>query len=163
MMLDTLHRYILPAAYQMLPPEMASDAATALLLAIALQESKAAHRRQVRGPARGFWQFELGGLAGVRRHEASAPHLARALAALHYPATLSTADAAAAIEHNDVLAGVYARLLLWTLPDPLPGPDDVEIGWAQYLAAWRPGKPHPEIWPAHVLTAWALVRREAQT
>lgn len=28
-------------------------------------------------------------------------------------------------------------------------------GWTQYLATWRPGKPHPQTWTEHFTAAWA--------
>lgn len=46
-MIDLLHRFLVPAAYAVLPAEMQSARATAFLLAIALQESGARKRRQV--------------------------------------------------------------------------------------------------------------------
>ena len=43
-----------------------------MLVTIAGQESAWTHRRQINGPARGFWQFERGGgVAGVIAHPAS--------------------------------------------------------------------------------------------
>ena len=44
-----------------LPDRMLSDEAVTMMLAIGYQESRFEHRRQIRGPARGFWQFEHGG------------------------------------------------------------------------------------------------------
>ena len=49
-----------------------------------------------------------------------------------------------AMQYNDVLATIAARLLVFTLPGKLPATADE--GWAQYVAAWRPGKPHPDRW-----------------
>lgn len=156
-MLELLAHHIIPAAYAVLPSRMQSPEATAMLLAIALQESRCVYRRQVKGPARGFWQFELAGVAGVRRHPASQQHLKVALACLCYPRTLAIADAHAALEHNDVLACVCARLLLWTLPSELPAKDEPDRGWDQYFAAWRPGRPHPDTWHEQYVRAWELV------
>ncbi|MNG31598.1 hypothetical protein D3C84_1174300 [compost metagenome] len=53
-----------------------------------------------------------------------------------------------AIEHDDVLAAALARLLLWTDPGKLPKLGDEQGAWDLYLRTWRPGKPHPETWPA---------------
>lgn len=157
-MTSYLYRHILPAAYDVLPDIMASDEADAMLLAIALQESSCAHRKQVNGPAKGFWQFEAGGgVRGVLTHPRSRSHAKAALVALCYKPTLTAKEIHAALEHNDVLACVWARLLLWTLPQGLPQADDADTGWQLYLAAWRPGKPHPKTWAAHYARAWALV------
>ena len=153
---DYLRAHVLPAAYAVLPKAMQSPAATAMLIAIALQESKCCHRRQLGGPARGLWQFELGGLRGVLSHKASKPHLANALEALSYPVTDDATVPYVAIEHNDVLAAVCARLLLWTLPAPLPGPQEPSVGWGACLSAWRPGKPHRETWDAHYAEGWKV-------
>jgi len=160
-MIDLILRYTLPAAYALLPPAMASREASALLLAIGLQESGFLTRRQrLGGPARGFWQFERGGgVHGVLTHPAVAFHIEAACSALVYrtPSGIREHELHAAIEHNDVLACVFARLLLWTLPDPLPGRDASGLGWAMYLSAWRPGRPHSDTWPAHYAEAWARV------
>jgi hypothetical protein len=149
-----LRDHVIPAAYAILPPKMASREATALLLAIALQESRCDARCQHGGgPAHGFWQFERGGVAGVMKHGASARPFAEACLALRYPLDLDRVYRA--IEHNDVLAAVCARLLLWTLPAPLPAAGQAEEGWRAYLSAWRPGKPHRDTWDAHFASAWA--------
>jgi hypothetical protein len=151
-----LHRLVLPAAYALLPRRMESPAATAMLLSIALQESKCVSRRQVGGgPARGFWQFEKGGgVAGVITHHTSRPIIGPILGALSYGVSVDAAYAA--LEHNDVLAACFARCLLWTLPHELPFADDPADGWGQYVEAWRPGKPHPETWAEYYRLAWSL-------
>lgn len=158
MMLQRLAEFTIPAAYAVLPARMASPSATAMLLAIALQESRCAARRQLRGPARGFWQFELAGLRGVQTHPSSKPHLEAALSALSYLADASIHHFYVAIEHSDVLAAVFARLLLWTDPDELPAADEPDRGWNIYVRCWRPGRPRPESWLANYETAWSLVR-----
>lgn len=155
--------HVVPAAYSVLPKSMASPAATAMLISIALQESKCAARRQLGGPARGFWQFELGGLEGVRRHPSTQRPLEVALAGLCYPASLPAKDALVAIEHNDALACVFARLLLFTLPTAVRDREEPSEAWVQYLAAWRPGKPHPETWPGNYARAWALASPITET
>lgn len=119
------------------------------LLAIALQESGAKHRRQVAlggqevGPAVSYWQFEKGGgCRGVLTHPASAKPAA-ALCALYD--VQATPDALwEAMRYQDVLAAAMARLLVYTLPAKLP--ENSMTGWGQYLSAWRPGKPRPDDW-----------------
>ena len=135
----------LAQAYKLLPPRMNSDRATVLLLAIGLQESRLTARRQIRGPARGLWQFEKGGgVRGVLKHPATAMD-ARVLCKVRDVAP--TADAVyPQLEHDDVLAAGFARLNLWWLPDPLPALGDWATAWEQYLDAWRPGKPHAGTW-----------------
>jgi len=158
-MIEFQYRFILPAAFSLLPTSMRGEKAEALVLAIGLQESKFLYRRQIGGPARGFWQFEETGVRGVLRHALTDVEAAAALTQLCYrgPSLFSVHDA---IGHNDVLACAFARLLLWTLPDALPNRDELDRAWTQYLAAWRPGKPHPETWKANYERAWALVRGE---
>lgn len=131
----------------------ASPEAERMLIAIAGQESGWTWRYQLkpRGPeadgaypARGFWQFEhRGGVAGVMRHPQTAER-ARALCdACHV--YFDSDDVWRALEGHDALATGFARLLLWTEPDPLP--KTRAQGWHQYIANWRPGKPHPDAWP----------------
>lgn len=128
-----------------------------MLLAICLQESKAKARVQFNGPARGFWQFEIPGVAGVMRHAATKAHLLEALDTLCYKRTVPPTVLHKAIEDNDVLACVFARLNLWWIPAPLPGSQDADEGWRQYVDSWNPGKPHPETWHVHYRHAWSIV------
>lgn len=155
-MIDQVRRYIIPAAYELLPPVMASDQATALLLAIGWQESRFAYRRQVNGPARGFWQFEVGGgVTGVLRHEQTRLLARKALVALAYPHEPTPHGVHMVIENNDIVAAVFARLLLWTVPGNLPEKFERDSGWAQYISGWRPGKPHVDVWPESWSMGWA--------
>jgi hypothetical protein len=117
------------------------------MLAIGLQESRFEHRRQIGGPARGFWQFEQGGgVRGVLRHHSSREHAQAVCRARSVIATESAVYAA--LEHDDVLAAAFARLLLWTDPKPLPAIGDEQGAWDLYLRVWRPGKPHRHTWNA---------------
>ena len=128
-----------------LPERMFSEEAVVMLLAIGEQESKFRHRRQIGGPARGFWQFEQGGgVAGVLRHNATRDIAANVCADLKYDPDSRVVYNALA--DNDILAACFARLLLWTLPHPLPAIGDADTAWSQYLECWRPGKPHPKQW-----------------
>lgn len=150
-MIGTVARYVLPAALSLLPKRMNSPVARVLLLAIAGQESGFAHRRQTgQGPARGLWQFEQPGLRGVLRHPASSEYAEHVCATLLYQDRRHY-ELHEALEHNDILACAIARLLLWTDPQPLPG--DAAGAWELYLRTWRPGRPHPERWPANYAAA----------
>jgi hypothetical protein len=157
-MLDHIARHTLPAAYAVLPTPLASAEASALLLAIGLQESRFRFRAQVHGPARGFWQFEVNGVAGVLEHDRSQFVIAKALNALRYDHTIEAAVIQPVLEHNDVLAACFARALLLTSPVALPGPDDVAHAWALYTDCWRPGRPHRGTWTGFYAEAWAIVR-----
>jgi len=154
---EFLIEHALSPALHLLPGKMDSRQARAMCVAIALQESRIKHRRQIGGPARGYWQFELGGgVRGVLTHPASRPHIQSVLAALDYSHDSDAQECYEAIEHNDILAAAFARLLLWTLPDSLPNLDSPGKGWTQYLSAWRPGKPHRDTWDAFFKEAWEV-------
>jgi hypothetical protein len=144
-------------ALALLPLKMASDQARAMVLAVCWQESKlSARRQQPTGPARGFAQFERdGGVAGVLSHRSSRVAAAKVCQALVVEASVEAVYRA--IEFQDVLAAAFARLLLWTVPDPMPGKFEPEIAWRIYLKAWRPGKPKPEAWPESYAVGWQTV------
>lgn len=152
MNLQHLQDFAIAPALSLLPPQMDSREARVMLVAISLQECDANKRKQIRGPARGYWQFESGGgVHGVMTHHATKAH-ARALCdALDI--RWQRPDVFEAIRYQDVLAAGFARLLLWSLPMPLPTKQ--ADGWAQYIEAWRPGKPHPDRWPG----AWRAASR----
>ncbi|TKD32607.1 hypothetical protein [Azotobacter chroococcum] len=147
MTLSEIRAVAIAPALALLPARMKSPQAEALLLAIGLQESGLAHRRQIGGPARGLWQFEQGGgVRGVLLHPLSRPH---ALAACEARSVKPSAAAVyAELEHDDILAAAFARLLLWTDPASLPAVGEVGAAWDLYLRTWRPGKPHRNRWDA---------------
>lgn len=149
----------LQEAGTLLPVAMNSARADVMLLAIGLQESRFTHRRQIGGPARGFWQFERGGVAGVLEHPASRKHAVSVCAARGVDPTITNVHLA--LEHDDVLAAAFARLLLWTDAKPLPALGDSATAWDYYLRNWRPGKPHPKTWPALYAQALAAVEVHA--
>lgn len=147
---------IIDPALRILPSMMTSNAAKAMLLAIGMQESRLIHRRQIKGPARGLWQFERGGgVVGVLRHHRTGHWAKDVCWKLGNAGTV--ASVYHGLEHDDVLAACFARLLLWTLPVSLPERDDVIGSWGQYIAAWRPGKPHRHTWDKFYEGAWEVV------
>lgn len=152
---------IVTPALRMLPPVMNTPPARAQLLAIGLQESRFIHRHQINGPARGWWQFELNGCKAVLSHDGVAPSARAVCAALdvrHEPGQVY-----AAIEHHDVLAAAFARLLLRASPKPLVGPLEFEESWELYIDAWRPSKPHRDTWTEFYSVAWdAVMLQRAQ-
>lgn len=148
--------YIVPACYEFLPEEMISTGASLMLLAIGQHESGFSKRFQFGGgPARSYWQFELTGLRGVMRHQATRAIAKDVCRRLGY--RFEDYPLFDALPHNDVLACAFARLLLWTLPDPLPAIGDQEESYRQYREAWRPGKPRPEDWPADYAKALSVM------
>lgn len=164
---DLLAKVITPAL-QMMPKPMDSIRARALMVAIALQESRLAHRWQVlndggKGPARGLWQFEVGskasrgGVWGVYLHHAT-HELLRQLCR-DRDCNFEPYAIWSQIEHDDMLAAGVARLLIYTDAFPLPDVDDEAGAWELYaLRCWRPGKPHPKAWPANHAAAREAVR-----
>lgn len=133
-------------SYKLLPMKMDSPFARINQAAIGQQESGYLVRRQYgNGPARGYWQFEEGGgVKGVMEHKATA-ELARSVChARGIPFVRRTVWEA--LETDDVLAAAFCRLLMWTDSGKLPTSE--ADGWAMYARTWRPGRPHPEKWPA---------------
>mgnify|MGYP006921434758 FL=1 len=149
---------ILDPALKLLPG-MDSPKARMMLLAIGLQESRFEHRRQIGGPARGFWQFESGGgVRGVLQHKAS---IYDAVKVCHQRGVgSSTKEVYERLEHDDILACCFARLLLLTDPKPLPVIGDTDGSWEYYLRNWRPGKPHRHTWDDLYGKAFALMEAE---
>ena len=158
MTLSEIRERAIAPALALLPARRSSPQAEIMLLAIGLQESNLTHRRQIGGPARGLWQFERGGgVAGVLRHAASRDY---ALLACDIRGVQPVADQVyQQLEHDDVLAAAFARLLLWTDPHALPAEHDPEGAWQLYLRTWRPGKPHPATWAALYEQALAEVMK----
>jgi len=148
-------RTAIEPAMSLLPARMDSAEARALMLSIALQESRLLYRRQIGGPARGYTQFEKGGIGGVLMHSASSVPAMQLCEALDIAST--TDSIYQAIEFNDVLCAGLTRLLLWTSPMVLPGLHDPERGWELYAETWRPGRPHRVTWDMFYAHAWETV------
>lgn len=145
-MIDLIKDYVIPGAMSILPKDMNSPKAIAMLIAIAMQESKATHRRQINGPARGFWQFEQIAIAEIKRNPRTTYHFQNVLSNLEYPAELDIYEVWKLLEHNDILACCMARLNLWKHPYPLPELGESEKAWKYYLDVWKPGRPHITTW-----------------
>lgn len=127
------------AAFNMLPVKMAGQKPRVILLAIQLQEDPQQLRAQMNnGPARGIFQFEKGGgVKGVLTHPASKQHAIRVCEERHlHP---EPQEVWAALRTDDVLAACFARLLLFTDPQPLPEIGEVRQAFDLYLRTWRPG------------------------
>lgn len=138
---------ILNPALALVPMKMDSPKARLLMLTIGQQESLFQYRRQKGdGPARGFWQFEQGGsVKGVMNHPATTAIAHDVCAGMGIPWERPVVWAA--LERNDILAAVFARLNLWWAPGALPDLGDYEGAWKLYAdVTWRPGKPHRETW-----------------
>jgi hypothetical protein len=135
---------VVAAARHLWPRPWGSRPAVRMLLAIALQESSLASRRQQpAGPARTYWQLEPQTVQAVLAHPSVGPVVTSVLR------QLSVVD----VWHPDVdpmAAATVARGLLRTSPRPLPMAE--AEAWEEYTRIWRPGKPAPERWPQN----WAL-------
>jgi len=153
-MKEIVYNFILPGLGY-LPKAMNTTEAAAMLFAIGMQESRFEHRFQIRGPARGFWQFEKNGIAGVLYHRATAELVEKVCRELVIKCTVE--DCYEAVAYNDPLAACFARLLLWTLPDKLPAMNEHEEGWSMYLKGWRPGRPKEATWKSYYNVAWLSV------
>lgn len=141
--------------------------AKAMLLAIALQESDLVHRQQLVGAgqwwrstkliAAGYWMFEEECVRLLLEHKnrTVGPLMRNLCDLFDYPRDAKVVHQA--LVHNDILAAAVARLLLYTVPTPLPDADSVEDAWEQYLWAWRPGKPRREDWDRNYYRAWNTV------
>lgn len=171
MTLDEIQANAIGPACAVLGHRTDTPEARIMLLAIGLQESRFVHRFQVvggkaaaiaaihgetmKGPARGFWQFEKGGVRGVWRHHVST-HLLRDLC-LARGCAFDPVPIWERIETDDILAAGVARLLLLTDPFALPKATQSDSAWAYYSRNWRPGKPHPRTWADNHAAAVAAV------
>jgi hypothetical protein len=159
MRLIDVRKTAIEPAMVLLPERMDTPEALVMMLAIGLQESRFLHRVQMgNGPARGFWQFEeWGGVRGVIQHGASRTHIPTVCQACGvYPR--SQENIYRNLATNDVLAAAFARLLLFTDPNPLPELGEVNEAWEYYIRNWRPGKPHRQTWDTLYSTALKEVR-----
>lgn len=143
MNLDAVMDIVIKPGLKFLPDKFSSEEAVVMLLAIGLQESRFKFRKQIRGPARGFFQFEKTGIEAILEHPSSEMVANCILNNLE----IYRNDAYEAVAYNDALATVFARLLLYTHPKPLP--TDKDIAWKYYLDLWRPGKPKPSTWESN--------------
>lgn len=152
---DPAIRGYVGAGLRLLPKSMDAVKARVLMTAIGLQESRFDHSDQlekdgtntVLGPALGFWQFERGGgVKGVMEHPASKNYARDVCAQLGID--WDRRIIWEALKDSPALASVFARLLLYTDPRPLPELHDVDGAWDYYVRNWRPGRPHRSTWSA---------------
>lgn len=140
---DVLAEVVAPAL-ALLDPRMDSPEARCMLLAIGRQESAFMEREQIGGPARGLWQFERNGVLGVMNGHATATAAYNVCTKLGVP--WGSTSILAQLAQDDELACVFARLLLWSDPRPLPEVGDLMGAWNVYERCWRPGKPSYTRW-----------------
>jgi hypothetical protein len=150
---EALEKVIKPGL-ALLPAKFDTPEARVMLLAIGMQESRFGHRKQIGGPAHGFFQFEKGGgVKGVLTHPAT-KRIVQDIIANDFGLLDEDCYDCLADEDYDALATVFARLLLYTDPHPLPALNcDPSLAWDYYFRNWRPGKPHRETWDAYLMHA----------
>ena len=153
---DEYNTNVIPAALAFLPAKMDTRESRAMLIAIALQESRLIYRAQIGGPASGLHQFETGGVRGVLKHAAVKTLAAQVAEDLGYSAA-SAETLHGKFETDDILDCCFARLLLYVDPRPMPAPGEYDLSWSVYLFGRRPGKPHRQTWDAFYDQAWAAV------
>lgn len=148
-----INRDVLTPALSVLPRAFDTPEARVLLLAIGLQESKLKHRWQVvnarrpdiKGPARGLWQFEHGGgVTAVLMHPATHGYALRACELADVQP--EPRPVWSWLSEDDELAAQFARLLLLSDPAPLPTLGKAQDAWDYYVRNWRPGRPHSSTW-----------------
>jgi hypothetical protein len=153
---DEYRRELIRRTLSEMGPKFQGEAAEVMLAAIAYQESAFFYRRQIKGPARGFWQFEQGGgVAAVMQHPSSKKYAMEAVKK-HPFVQWNTRDIYNQLELIDKLACKFARLLLWTDAKPLP--TDPAEAWDYYIRNWRPGKPHKHTWGINWVKALELMK-----
>lgn len=113
--------------------------ASRLLYAIGLQESEFQHRKQIKGPAKGFFQFEpIACLEVINRDK---PLLEQ------HKLPTNHRDLYNVLQWSEVGMILSARILLYYgSPYRLPKKHETEHAWQNYLKAWRPGKPRLGDW-----------------
>jgi len=156
MKLTDVVKNVINPGLALLPDRMDTPEARAMLIAIGLQESRFKYRKQIGGPAHGFYQFENGGgVKGVLKYHSTKPIIEYILRSIR----VDPSDAYNEIVSNDPLATVFARLLLWTDPGRIPAINcNPNESWDLYLRTWKPGKPHRDTWDQFWLAAVATVK-----
>ncbi|MDR2213961.1 MAG: hypothetical protein LBE21_10105 [Pseudomonadales bacterium] len=157
---DVALREVVVPALALLPVKMDTPEARLLLLAIGEQESGFAHRRQIKGPARGLFQFEVIAVTEVMTRTETAA-LALAVCVQRGLSRYSTPEQVhAQLEQDDVLACVFARLLVWLDPAPLPPLAYEEGAWRYYRRCWKPGADHVHRWSESYKHALGAMTRQ---
>lgn len=147
---EALNKVIIPGL-KLLPEKMDTPEARVMMLAIGMQESRFIHRKQINGPARGFFQFEEGGgVRGVLKH----PSTKRIIQDVIFKLGIPAEECYNCLAEDDDLAAAFCRLLLYTHPKVLPSLNsDPGESWQYYLDTWRPGKPKRDTWDAFLMHA----------
>lgn len=171
--LTVLNTQLIPSTLALCPSLTWNDQARVLIGAICLQESGGRDVQQEgNGPADGYPQFEVEAIREILENAATAK---MAMQAVHASGILdfgSEQDAQgnqgaagpgvsplspsqiATVVHAKflnfpTLQIVFARLMLWANPNPLPELGDCDDAWNYYDSTWHPGRPRRETWDAY--------------
>ena len=147
---EALNKVIIPGL-KLLPPKFDTPEARVMMLAIGMQESRFLYRKQIGGPARGFFQFEEGGgVRGVLKH----PSTKRIIQDVIFKLGIPAEECYNCLSEDDDLAAAFCRLLLYTDPKTLPSLTcDPGEAWECYIRNWMTGKPHRHTWDAFLMHA----------
>lgn|SRR5690348_1047900 len=155
-----LNEVVAPALAAIGVTAMDSPEARLMLTAIALQESGLRTRTQDDGgPARGLLMFERNGVLSVMHGVATSSYAYNAC--IKFGVLWGSTSILAALQRDDELACVFARLLLWSDPRPLPELGDEMGAWNLYERCWRPGKPSYTRWKQVYPQALAAIQDQA--
>ena len=127
-------KLVIEPGLALLPQSMDTPEARVMLLTIGMQESRFKHRKQINGPAHGFYQFEEGGgVRGVLKH----PSSKRIAQDVIFKMGIEPHECYECLAEDDALATVFARLLLYTHPKKLPALNsDPGESWKYYFDVW---------------------------
>lgn len=153
MNLEKIRRIIIEPALDLLPPGLGGNRAELMLLAIGLEESDFLERRPASGPERGFWRMgpEDDIVGAVLRHPGTAPLAVAACDLRSVPPIEERVFAE--LEHDDLLAAVFARLRLHVEGERLPAVGEVAEAWDLYCRAWCPATRDRRGWDRHYARA----------
>lgn len=150
MNLHLLIRECINPALEFLPANFDSLNARILMGATCIQESDLIYRRQVKGPAVSFAQFERIGIKDVLERPTSAKLAAEACKFHNTAPTVNAVYERFKTPEGDILAMIFTRLNYWNNTKPLPqfnSRSSEPLFWDYYKTTWRPGKPHLDRWP----------------
>ena len=167
---DILTNVINPALTELAQSGVSvTDAARAMLYAAGLQESNLSARFQAtpassalrKGAGRGLWQMRIDDVSRLlttnSTKERSEAISNKYVGSVHPHAVWAT------LEYNDVLAAIFARLMLWPDPAALPAPAAVNERAAldYYIRCWRPNSPREKDWTVNWRATVEMIGKQA--
>ena len=148
----------------------ATDAARAMLYAAGLQESNLSARFQAmpaesvvhKGAGRGLWQMRPDDVSRVLTDNSTRER--SETSANKYVGSVNPHAVWETLEYDDVLAAIFARLMLWPDPAALPAPTvaNEQAAWDYYVRCWRHSPPREQSWAANWRAAVENVGGQAE-